>query len=46
MPVEYGSVTPRVAAVAIAASTALPPFFSTCSPAADASGSTLLTAPP
>src|SRR4051812_23160291 len=46
MPVEYGSVTPNVAAAATAASTALPPCWSTRSPARVASGSTVLTAPP
>ncbi|CAO0834544.1 hypothetical protein SMICM17S_10351 [Streptomyces microflavus] len=46
MPAEYGSVTPSAAAVATAASTALPPLRSTSIPAADASRSTLATAPP
>lgn len=46
MPEEYGSVTPSAAAVAMAASTALPPFLRTSMPAADASASTLETAPP
>src|SRR5690242_12347569 len=46
MPEEYGSVTPRAAAVATAASTALPPSRSTSMPAAEASASTLATAPP
>lgn len=46
MPAEYGSVTPRAAAVATAASTALPPSRSTSIPAAVASASTLATAPP
>ena len=39
-------MTPSAAAVATAASTALPPSRSTRSPAAVASGSTLATAPP
>ncbi len=39
-------MTPRAAAVATAASTALPPLRSTSMPAAEASGSTLATAPP
>ena len=34
MPLAVGSTTVRQAAVAMAASTALPPFFSTSSPAA------------
>src|SRR5215211_2517643 len=46
MPAEYGSVTPRAAAVATAASTALPPFRSTAIPMFVASGSTDETAPP
>src|SRR5215211_7934563 len=46
MPHEYGSVTPRAAAVATAASTALPPPFRTCIPTWDASWSTEDTAPP
>ena len=46
MPEENGSVTPRVAAVATAASTAFPPSRRTCSPTAVAVGSTLATAPP
>src|SRR6478735_6634396 len=46
MPALYGSVTPRVAAAATAASTALPPLRRTSIAAADASGSTVLTAPP
>ena len=46
MPVEYGSVTPRAAAVATAASTAFPPLRRTSMPACVASGSTLDTAPP
>ena len=39
-------MTPSVAAAATAASTALPPALSTLSPAALASGSTVLIAPP
>ncbi|GHE36146.1 hypothetical protein GCM10018782_08100 [Streptomyces griseoaurantiacus] len=39
-------MTPSAAAVATAASTALPPFLSTSMPAAEASASTLATAPP
>src|SRR4051794_39642055 len=46
MPAENGSVTPSVAAVATAASTALPPWRSTARPACVASGSTEATAPP
>src|SRR3954469_12691251 len=46
MPLEYGSVTPSAAAVAMAASAALPPRRSTSIPTAVASGSTLATAPP
>src|SRR5690242_5371525 len=46
MPLLNGSVTPSAAAVAIAASTALPPSFSTCSPMREAYGSTEVTAPP
>ena len=46
MPELYGSVTPRAAAVATAASTALPPLRSTSTPIRDASGSTEVTAPP
>src|SRR5215218_4112047 len=46
MPAEYGSVTPRVAAAATAASTALPPARSTSRPAAEASRSTVAIAPP
>ncbi len=38
MPIELGSTTPSTAAVAIAASTALPPFMRTCTPANVASG--------
>src|SRR6266508_2529799 len=45
-PEEYGSVTPRVAAAATAASTALPPWRSTASPAWEASRSTVEIAPP
>ncbi len=39
-------MTPSAAAVATAASTALPPCLRTLMPAAEASGSTLETAPP
>src|SRR4029453_14076383 len=46
MPAEYASVTPRVAAAATAASTALPPRRSTSRPAAEASRSTVAIAPP
>ena len=46
MPAENGSVSPSAAAVATAASTALPPCLRTFSPILVASGSTLLTAPP
>jgi len=46
MPAEYGSVTPRVAAAATAASTALPPRRSTPMAALEASRSTVATAPP
>src|SRR6478735_23869 len=46
MPALKGSVTPSVAAAATAASTALPPALSTLRPAALASGSTVLIAPP
>src|SRR3954454_20345316 len=46
MPLLYGSVTPSAAAVATAASAALPPRRSTASPMRVASGSTELTAPP
>src|ERR671912_2206503 len=46
MPAEYASVTPRVAAAATAASTALPPSRSTSRPAAEASRSTVAIAPP
>src|SRR4051812_8612263 len=46
MPAEYGSVTPRVAAVATAASTALPPRLSTSVPICEATSSTVATAPP
>ena len=38
MPVMFGSVTFRTAAIAMAASTALPPRFSMSRPACDASG--------
>src|SRR4051812_6187439 len=38
MPVMFGSVTFSIAAIAIAASTALPPFFRTSRPTCDASG--------
>src|SRR3990170_653862 len=46
MPELKGSVTPSAAAVAIAASTALPPFLSTRRPTLVAARSTVLTAPP
>ena len=46
MPALYGSVTPSAAAVAIAASAALPPSRSTSRPMALASASTEETAPP
>jgi hypothetical protein len=46
MPALYGSVTPSAAAVATAASTALPPRLSTRMPMRLASGSTDETAPP
>src|SRR5882757_333033 len=46
MPAEYGSTTPSAAAVATAASTALPPALSTSMPACEAYGLTLDTAPP
>src|SRR5919112_4442690 len=46
MLAEYGSVTPRVAAVATAASTALPPRLSTSVPTCEATSSTVATAPP
>lgn len=46
MPALYGSVTPRAAAVAIAASVALPPRSRTSMPTWLATGSTLETAPP
>src|SRR4051794_18531063 len=46
MPALYGSVTPRVAAAATAASAAFPPLRRTSMAAAEASGSTVLTAPP
>ena len=42
----YGSVTPRVAAAATAASTALPPLRRILMAASEASRSTVLTAPP
>src|SRR4051812_34923117 len=45
MPATYGSVTPRVALAAIAASTALPPARSTWIAALVASGSTVAAAP-
>ncbi len=38
MPVMFGSVTLRAAAIAMAASAALPPRFRTSSPICDASG--------
>src|SRR5258706_11086185 len=38
MPIDIGSSTPRTAAVATAASTALPPRRSTSTPASDARG--------
>src|SRR3982751_5875885 len=46
MPLENGSVTPRVAAAATAASTALPPRRSTSRPVRVAVASTVATAPP
>src|SRR5699024_123249 len=46
IPHEYGSVTPSAAAVAMAASTALPPSASTRRPMSLAYGSTDDTAPP
>src|SRR6478735_6796521 len=46
MPALYGSVTPRAAAVATAASAALPPRASTSRPTWLASRSTEATAPP
>src|SRR6478752_6228424 len=46
MPALYGSVTPSAAAVATAASAALPPRASTSMPTWEASRSTELTAPP
>lgn len=46
MPLAYGSVTPSAAAVATAASTALPPARSTSMPTWLATGSTEATAPP
>ena len=44
-PVDSGSTTLRVAAAATAASTALPPCISTCSPACAASGWLVATIP-
>jgi hypothetical protein len=38
MPIELGSTTPSTAAVAIAASMALPPLIRICTPARVASG--------
>ena len=38
MPIDVGSTTPNTAAVAIAASMALPPFMRICTPARVASG--------
>lgn len=46
MPAELGSATPSAAAVAIAASTALPPWASTSRPILDEYGLTLETTPP
>src|SRR5689334_24791723 len=46
MPAENGSVTPRAAAAATAASAALPPARRICRPAREASKSTVDTAPP
>src|SRR5438270_3016132 len=46
MPATYGSVTPRVALAATAASTALPPSRSTSMAVRVASRSTLAAAPP
>ena len=46
MPAENGSVSPSAAAVATAASTALPPCLRTLSPILVAYGSTVETAPP
>src|SRR6478672_4404972 len=46
MPALYGSVTPSAAAVATAASAALPPRASTSMPTCEASRSTDDTAPP
>jgi len=46
MPAENGSVTPSAAAVAMAASAALPPAFRMSMPTWVASASTLATAPP
>ena len=45
MPALCGSVTPSIAAVATAASTALPPCFSMSSPACAASGWLVATTP-
>jgi hypothetical protein len=45
MPVEHGSTTQRVATVAMAASTALPPAFSTFRPAWAANGWLVATIP-
>src|SRR5262249_44412501 len=46
MPATYGSVTPRVAATATAASAAVPPRRNTARPAAVDSGVSDTTAPP
>src|SRR5919198_2170344 len=46
IPATYGSVTPRVAATATAASTAFPPLRRISMPTRVASASTLATAPP
>src|SRR5687767_3259299 len=46
MPADNGSVTPRVAAAATAASMALPPLRSTASPTPVAVASTVAIAPP
>jgi hypothetical protein len=45
MPVEHGSTTHSVATVAMAASTALPPAFSTSNPAWAARGWLVATMP-
>ena len=45
MPLETGSINPRAAFAAIAASTALPPFFSTSSPTCVARGTLVQTMP-